>query len=207
VCGNGKNNISIRSDYENRNYRWDDYRHSCEEGPVQAELNVRNGVVVSMETYVAGSPREGIYKVGSREATAYLLNLAKTSEYNKVAKKAIFSSIIADSVEPYPELFAIARNESRPTEVRKDAVFWLSQAAGDKIVGDMKTLINDENTEVKKSAVFALSQMRGEESLNALMEVAKTTKDPQVRKSALFWLAQKNDPRVLAVFEDILLKH
>lgn len=204
VCGDGRNNISIRGDDEN-NYHWDGYRR-CEEGPVQVQMTVARGNVTDIKTYVAGEPRPGMFKVGARAATAYLLNLAQTAD-GYVAKKAIFPTIIADSVEPYRELLAIARNTSRPTTVRKDAVFWLGQAAGQKIAGDLKTLVDDPNVEVKKSAVFALSQMKGDASFNALADIAQNNKDPQVRKNALFWLAQKDDPRALAIFENILLKH
>ncbi|HEX6558609.1 MAG TPA: HEAT repeat domain-containing protein, partial [Longimicrobiales bacterium] len=65
----------------------------------------------------------------------------------------------------------------------------------------------DDDVEIRKQAVFALSQLKGDQSLDALMEVARNSKDPQVRKNALFWLSQKDDPRVLALFEEILLKN
>ena len=68
-------------------------------------------------------------------------------------------------------------------------------------------MLTDEDLEVRKSAVFALSQLKGDAGVVALIDVVKNSKDPEVRKNALFWLGQKNDPRVLAMFEDILLKN
>jgi hypothetical protein len=38
------------------------------------------------------------------------------------------------------------------------------------------------------------------------MRLARSNKDPKVRRKALFWLGQSDDPRVLALFEDILTK-
>jgi len=38
----------------------------------------------------------------------------------------------------------------------------------------------------------------------ALMEVARTNRDPRLRKSAIFWLGQTDDPRALAYFEEVL---
>ncbi len=84
-------------------------------------------------------------------------------------------------------------------------MFWLGQAAGDKLVGQRESLVEeDAATEVKKSAVFALSQRRNGEAVPALIDVARKNSDPEVRKSALFWLGQTADPRAVSLFEDIL---
>jgi hypothetical protein len=37
-----------------------------------------------------------------------------------------------------------------------------------------------------------------------LIAVAQTNKNPEVRKQAMFWLGQSNDPRAVAFFEKIL---
>jgi hypothetical protein len=39
-----------------------------------------------------------------------------------------------------------------------------------------------------------------------LIGVAKTNKNPAVRKQAMFWLGQSHDPRALAYLEDVLTK-
>ncbi len=38
------------------------------------------------------------------------------------------------------------------------------------------------------------------------MEVARTNRNAEVRKQAMFWLGQSKDPRAVKFFEDILLK-
>ena len=58
--------------------------------------------------------------------------------------------------------------------------------------------------EVKESAVFALSQQPSDAGIPALIRVARTHASPSVRKKALFWLGQSDDPRALALFEEIL---
>jgi len=50
---------------------------------------------------------------------------------------------------------------------------------------------------VKKKAVFALSQMHDADAVPRLINVAKTNKNAVVRKQAIFWLGQMNDPRAL----------
>lgn len=57
---------------------------------------------------------------------------------------------------------------------------------------------------MKTKAVFALSQMPKDEGVPKLIEVAQTNKNREVRKQAMFWLGQSNDPRALAFFEQIL---
>ena len=62
----------------------------------------------------------------------------------------------------------------------------------------------DPDTDVKKKAVFALQQLPDGEGVPMLIQVARTNKNPAVRKQAMFWLGQSNDPRALAFFEQVL---
>jgi len=89
--------------------------------------------------------------------------------------------------------------------VRGQALFWLAEKAGKKAESTITGAIqNDPDTEVKKKAVFALSQMPHDEGVPKLIEVATTNRNPEVRKQAMFWLGQSNDPRALAFFEKVL---
>jgi HEAT repeat protein len=57
---------------------------------------------------------------------------------------------------------------------------------------------------VKRQAVFALSQLPRGEGVTRLIDVAKNNRNPAVRKQAMFWLGQSQDPRALAFFEEVL---
>jgi hypothetical protein len=46
--------------------------------------------------------------------------------------------------------------------------------------------------------------MPKDEGVPKLIEVAKTNRNPEVRKQAMFWLGQSNDPRALDFFEQVL---
>ncbi|PYJ85321.1 MAG: hypothetical protein DME22_09630, partial [Verrucomicrobia bacterium] len=63
---------------------------------------------------------------------------------------------------------------------------------------------NDPETDVKKKAVFALSQLPKDEGIPKLVRVARANRNREVRKDAMFWLGQSNDPRALAFFEEVL---
>jgi HEAT repeat protein len=43
-----------------------------------------------------------------------------------------------------------------------------------------------------------------EEGVPRLIEVAETNHNREVRRQAMFWLGQSNDPRALAFFEKVL---
>ena len=199
VCGDGRGSISMHAE---DNHHWG----YCEPGPVRLSLTIAAGAVTKLRTYVGGEIKQPAITVSAPAAVSYLLSLAETAR-PEIARHAIFPALLADSVEPWPRLLNLARNQQIDRAVRKSAIFWLGQGAGEKATAGLKSMLTDEDLEVRKSAVFALSQLKGDAGVVALIDVVKNSKDPEVRKNALFWLGQKNDPRVLAMFEDILLRN
>jgi HEAT repeat protein len=91
---------------------------------------------------------------------------------------------------------------------RARSVFGLAQAAEDAATANLNSLVLDNSVdrEVREQAVFALSQRPRDEGVPALIAVARTNKDPEIRKKALFWLGQSHDPRALDLFEELLTK-
>jgi HEAT repeat protein len=62
------------------------------------------------------------------------------------------------------------------------------------------------DADVKEKAVFALSQLPKDEGVPRLIEVARGHRSREVRKKAMFWLGQSDDPRALAFIEDVLTR-
>jgi len=101
-------------------------------------------------------------------------------------------------------LIALARQDASG-HVRGQALFWLAQRAGSKAAGEITRAIEDDpETDVKKRAVFALSQLPHDEGVPLLIDTARKNRNSAVRKQAMFWLGQSNDPRALAFFEEVL---
>lgn len=101
-------------------------------------------------------------------------------------------------------LLQTARAASAP-HVRGQALFWLSQRAGQRAVGAIAEAIErDPDTEVKRTAVFALSQLPADDGVPRLIQIARAHSNAAVRKQAFFWLGQSKDPRALAFFVDVL---
>ena len=125
-------------------------------------LTKADGEVVSIRTYVgarwraAGGDVVALGTVGAKEATDWLLDVGTTA-HSKTAQQAVFPATLADSVSVWPRLLRIARDESRPQAVRKDAVFWIGQAAGDEATKGLADVADDPtgDREVRKSAVLS----------------------------------------------------
>jgi HEAT repeat protein len=116
--------------------------------------------------------------------------------------------VLADSVTPWPQLFAIARSESVHEVTHSSALFWLSRAAAARVNHRELFAGRDEEEsdrdEVRNAAIFALSQQPRDEGVPALIRVARSNNSPSARDKALFWLGQSGDPRALDLFAEIL---
>ena len=189
----------------------------CDDGPVRVVLWVSAHEPIRLHTHLGGRwrPRANITitDLGVLPASAaadYFLGLAEQKSTH-VGREAIFPATLADSaveVRIWPRLIALARDNSKPNETRKNAVFWLGQAAANA-TGALDSLVTDNSVdrEVRESAIFALSQRPRDEGVPILINVAKNNHDPELRRKAMFWLGQTGDPRALELFESILTGH
>jgi hypothetical protein len=212
VCGSG-NSVYVgsgsgaRSGGTSPDVEWD---ADCGHGPVRIVLQVRDHNVAGVRSYVGGKWRatSGVTDLGDvppQAAAEYLVGLARQLP-GDAGRKAIFPATLGNGVTIWPQLMRIARDGSVARDTRRDAVFWLGQMAGEAATANLSTLVTDDTVDesVRESAVFALSQQPHQEGVPALIHVAQTNRDPELRKKALFWLGQSNDPRALALFETIL---
>ncbi len=205
VCSWNGNRISI-------GHSNDEWQPECGPRLVRVALHLEDHKVRSVRPYVGGrwvpdTAAVDLGTVSSPEAGRYFLDLAQnegaaTSE----AEDLLLPAVLADSITVWPSLVKIARNSRASEELRGRAVFWLGQAAGDAAGLALDSIASDDNgnREVRKQAIFALSQRSTDEAVPALIRIARINDDPELRKTALFWLGQSEDPRALAVFEEIL---
>jgi hypothetical protein len=219
VCGDGRTYIRDRSRGEGNFMMMDSYggwgkgwrNRPCEDGPVRVTLRIRDGQVRSAKTYVGGEWPEGgstvtdLGTMSAREAAMGLIELARIAT-SRGGEEVIFPATIADSFVAWRPLLSLAKDPSVHRASRKQAIVWVSQAAGDKAAEGLGDLVGDdeEDREIREQAVFALSQLPNDEGIPILLRVARTNKDREIRKKAMFWLGQSDDPRALALFEEIL---
>jgi len=130
-----------------------------------------------------------------------LLQMAATGP-TKPARSAITAATLADSVNAADALLRIAKDDSRPNEVRSNAINWLADVVGDRVSQTLDSLAYEPgDREMRKQAIFAMSRRPAEEAVPALLKMAETLPDRELRKTAVFWLAQSKDPRAIAWME------
>ena len=204
VCSSGGSGITFRQSDSD-----DEWESDCERGPVRVSLRMRGGRIASAEMWVGGRWKAGtratdLGTVSAPQAAALLLDLAPGS--GEAGEDLVGAATLADSAVVWPTLLRLARDPHVPEDTRKKAIFWLGQAAGVEATRGLDSIVHDDRgeLEVRKQAVFALSQRPTDEAVPALIRIARTSREPEILKSALFWLGQSDDPRALGLFEEIL---
>jgi len=142
-----------------------------------------------------------IDNVPPAESIAYLKRQIENGS-DKSKNHALFAlSMQAGATDA---LIDIARHNPS-SHLRGQALFWLSQEAGDKAAAALRDAVdNDPEDSVKAKAVFGISQLPNDQSIPLLADLLKHHKSREVRKKAAFWLGQKNDPRALDALTDVL---
>ncbi len=217
VCGSGQSiwrngDRRGRTTWGDRTSRDVEYDVDCEHGPGRVVIEKDGGRVREVRFYVGGrwrasSTATDLGQLSTKEAASLLLTIARTND-GKGANSAIFPLTLIDSVEVWRDLLQLARDDSRPREVRRQAVFWLGQLAEAPATAGLDELVGEAalDRDVREQAIFALSRRPRDEGIPALIKVVRTSRDPELRKKALFWLGQSDDPRGLQLIEELLAK-
>ena len=191
---------------------WVEEATNCRVGWVEIEAAIRDGSVDHVKLVRKLTARTAdaldLGRVGAREAVVFLLDAARNGDRARRGEEdAIFPIILADTDGVWRELLVLARDRSVADEVRTTSLFWVGQEAAEVVSKGLTevALDEEENQEVREAAVFALSQRPAPEGIPALMQVARTAREAETRRSAMFWLAESEDERVYAFFEEILL--
>ena len=140
VCGDGNNWYRTRpgTTIVNGNR---DIEVDCDRGPVRVVVVRDGGVTTDVRTYVGGRWRADtaatdIGILSAPVAARWLLQRAEDSD-PKPARGAIVSALLADSLDAWPSLLRIAKNERLNSDIRSQAVFWLADAAGEKVTAQL----------------------------------------------------------------------
>ena len=136
---------------------------------------------------------------------AFLRSLFDRTTSERLREQVLFSVSQRESWDGGRWLLEKARDESQPMEVRRKAVFWAGQ--GRASVADIVALYKSANEpRLREHIIFVLSQRDEEAATTQLMSIARDDADREMRKKALFWLGQKNDPRVTKLITDMVIR-
>ena len=183
VCSRGPGSITVL-DGDADDEEWES---DCQRGPIRVSLRMQGGRVVDSETYVGGRWRAGRGRVKNEE----------------LRKKILFSVSQMEGAENAKWLVSVARDRAQPVETRKQALFWAGQ--GGASLADLTSLYNTmDEREMREQLIFVYSQREEPAAVDKLLEIARRDSDPELRKKALFWLGQSDDPRAAKALQDII---
>ena len=135
-----------------------------------------------------------------------LFSRLATSDANDGLRKAVLFSL--SQMRGFGNdkwLLSVALDNAQSADVRKHALFTAGQAG---IPGSALVSLYDNLTDrdLKYQLIWVLSDARDRGASDKLVEIAQQDKDPKMREKAIFWLGQKNDPRIKQILIDIITK-
>ena len=136
--------------------------------------------------------------------TEFLRGLYGRLTNEDLKEKILFSLSQQRGVGNDRWLMDIAVNAREPQELRKKALFWAGQTGvASSEFASLYDRMSDQ--ELKDQIIFVFSQRgRDAAAMDKLFAIARTDRDPELRKKAIFWLGQSRDPRAQKFLEDLI---
>ncbi|HXG69813.1 MAG TPA: HEAT repeat domain-containing protein [Gemmatimonadaceae bacterium] len=136
---------------------------------------------------------------------AYLRKLWPRLTSDKL-RDAVLMGMAQDGAQGSPWLLERARDANETIKTRKSALFWAGQREATQTKDLVAFYRAVPDASLREHAIFVLSQRGDDTALNELMRIAREDVDKQMRSKAMFWLGQKDDPRVAKMISDRLTR-
>lgn len=152
---------------------------------------------------------QAIHWIGQRGEAALddLAKLYQSERDNEVKTQVLHAYSQIDSPRALDRLFEAARSGEND-ELRQQAIHWLGQKAGERVLEGLRDIANssDADTDVQLQVVHAISRRPAGEAVPLLIQLARTHRNPEVRRMAVHHLSQTDDPRALEFIREVLTK-
>lgn len=90
-------------------------------------------------------------------------------------------------------------------KIRAEAIYWYAQRGGAPVIGEITRLVeSDTSDSVKKRGVSGISRLPANDSVPALLQLARSGSNPVVKKEAVSALSSSKDPRAMAFMEELI---
>lgn len=153
--------------------------------------------------------QQAIHWISQRGEAALdeLAKLYQTERQTEVKAQILHSYSQIDSPRALDRLFEAARSGEN-SELRQQAIHWLGQKAGERSLSALRDMANssDADTDVQLQVVHAISQRPAGEAVPLLIQLARTHRNPEVRRMAVHRLSQTGDPRALEFIREVLTR-
>ncbi len=140
----------------------------------------------------------------SDECVDILIDIYDKSNGSNTKKKVLFSLSQMDKPKAFNKLKEVAANK-KDESLCGEALFWLGESGSKdvlKIYSDV--LEGNAGLAIQKKALSGLTRYDHAEAIPLLIKVAKTHKSKELKKEAIFWLGQSNDPRVANILLELI---
>lgn len=110
---------------------------------------------------------------------------------------------------PEPAVVGHLRTLTRDADagIRADAGSFFVARGGASVIPEALTLVNNEKDDtVKRRIIAAIGRLPGDAGVPHLIQLARTSTSPVVRKEAVAAISTSKDPRAIAFLEEILKK-
>lgn len=133
----------------------------------------------------------------------FLQDLYGRLQSTALRERILYAASEAETERSAAWLLEIAATPAEPMEVRTRALYWAGET---ELVNDRLLALYDRvgEFEMKKQLLYVYAEMDFPASVEKLFEIARSEDDPELRRSALVWLAETDDPRVAEFLERII---
>ena len=138
---------------------------------------------------------------GGPGSVVFLKDLFGRTTNQSVKQKILFS--LSQQSDAAEWLIDVPLDPKQPEEIRKGAVFWASQG-GMPVERLVRLYDRTDDNAVREQVIFAVSQRSDPAATDALIHIAKSDKNPDMRKKAIFWLGQSSDPRAARFLQELV---
>jgi HEAT repeat protein len=135
------------------------------------------------------------------EALDLLIDVIESGGDEEFVGQALFGLGQSSSPRARTALEALARDTSKPSELRSQALFWLGQQ-GESLQLLRDIALNDPDEEMRGQALFGISQIDSPAASEVLLGVARSDASMEMRSNAIFWLGQREGEQAI----DVLLE-
>lgn len=97
-------------------------------------------------------------------------------------------------------------NPALSIDMRKQALFWASQQGAVTTAQLSNIYAKSADQDMREQIIFSLSQRGNKDAaaVDKLLDIAKTEKNAELRKRAIFWLGQSKDPRAAKLLQELI---
>jgi HEAT repeat protein len=154
---------------------------------------------------------EAIFWIGQRRSednAQFLRQLFGKSSSEAAREKILFSLAQMKGFGTEAFILEQVANTKLPMETRKQALFWAGQGNGVTTAQLAGIYDRSPESDMRDQVIFVIAQRGNRDSaaLDKLIEIARTDRDREMRKKAVFWLGQSKDPKAAKLLQEMIEK-